>query len=167
VFAPLGVFYLFVIDVKQGSVPGTVNLSVSRGLRDALADAAAKIAAGFGVDDFPSEALLSDVWVVDGHLAVAVTAFLGVTTATVEGVTYDTAYVSKAGVRTNRRRPVRSIDTVTLSTGQTVTAAQIGKLVGEGMVEIPRHQAVRNPRAEGGWYLRSLANDTTVDNLIR
>jgi hypothetical protein len=54
-----------------------------------------------------------------------------------------------------------------LSTGQTVTAAQIGKLVGEGLVEIPRHQAVRNRRAEGGWYLRSLANDTTVDNLIR
>jgi len=167
VFAPLGAFYLFVIDVKQGSVPGTVNLTVGRALRDALADAAAKIAAGFGIDDFPSEALLSDVWVVDGHLAVAVTAFLGVTAATIEEVTYDTAYVSKEGSRTNRRRPVRSIDTVTLSTGQTVSAAQIGKLVGEGMVEIPRHQAVRNRRAEGGWYLRSVANDTTVDNLIR
>jgi hypothetical protein len=167
VFAPLGAFYLAVIDVKQDGVHDTVNLSVGRSLREALAAAADDIAAGFGVESFPSLALLSDVWIVDGHLAVEVTAFLGVTSATVEGVTYDTAFVSKAGVRTNRRRPVRSIDTVTLSTGQTVTAAQIGKLVGEGMVEIPRHQAVRNTRAEGGWYIRSVGNDTTVDNLIR
>ncbi len=167
VFAPFGAFYLFVIDAKLDSVNGTVNLSVGRPLRDALADAADQIAEGFGVDSFPSQALLSDVWIVDGHLAVEVTAFLGVTAATIEAVTYDTAYVSKAGVRTNRRRPVRSVGTVTLSTGQTVTAAQIGKLVGEGLVEIPGHHAVRNPRAEGGWYIRSIANDTTVDNLIR
>lgn len=45
-----------------------------------------------------TEALLSDVWIVDGHLAVEVTAFLGVTTATIEGGTYDTAYVCRAHV---------------------------------------------------------------------
>lgn len=166
-FAPAGLFFVGMVSVASDAAPDTVNLAVSRSLREALADAAAKVAASFGVDDFPSAAFLSDVWIVDGHLAVEVTAFLGVTSATVEGVTYDVAHVSKAGVRTNRRRPVRSVDTVTLSTGQTVSAAQVGKLVGEGLLEIPRHQAVRNARAEGGWYLRSLANDTTADNLIR
>lgn len=166
-FAPAGLFFVGMVSVASDAAPDTVNLAVSRSLREALADAAAEVAASFGVDDFPSAAFLSDVWIVDGHLAVEVTAFLGVTSATVEGVTYDVAHVSQAGVRTNRRRPVRSVDTVTLSTGQTVSAAQVGKLVGEGLLEIPRHQAVRNARAEGGWYLRSLANDTTADNLIR
>lgn len=164
---PAGFFYVGMVATAQAGTPDAVNLAVSRSLREALAEVAAKVAASFGVDAFPSAAFLSDVWIVDGHLAIEVTAFLGVTSATVEGVTYDVAHVSRAGVRTNRRRPVRSVDTVTLSTGQTVSAAQVGKLVGEGLLEIPRHQAVRNARAEGGWYLRSLANDTTADNLIR
>ena len=62
---------------------------------------------------------------------------------------------------------MKSVDEITLGTGQSVAPWQAAQLVHDGLIALPGHHAVENPQARGGWYLRSNPNDTLADNLIR
>jgi hypothetical protein len=48
-----------------------------------------------------------------------------------------------------------------------VAPLQAAALVRDGIVDIPNHHVVRNPRARESIYLRSDPNETSSDNLIR
>jgi hypothetical protein len=163
---------LFLVEVlvwgPEDAAPGKLNNALADRFVEPLTDVGKQLAEGFGVDEIPSAAFLSDLWIFDGNLGVAAAAFLGYAATDVRGVTYDVAHVGpKPGVRTNRRRPVKSVADITLGTGQTLTPWQAAALVRDGIVELPGHHAVHQPRAREEWYLRSNPNDTDDDNLIR
>jgi hypothetical protein len=129
------------------------------------------LAAGFGIegeegeDPIPSAAFLDDIWIFDGNLAVSVVALLGYNPATIEGVLYDTAFIKLKRSR-QRRKPVQSVEQLRLSTGQWVRPWQAAQLLDAGIVDIPDHHVVRNPKAREGIFLRSDPNETDADNLV-
>lgn len=172
-FAPL--FGLILVNgfvwIPASATPDRVSAALREAFTEPLTDAAEEIAAGFGVDNMPSAAYLSDVWFFDGNLAVAAVALLGNTFTEVKSVSYDTAMIGpkpeNAPHGTIRRREVKSIRDITLATGQTVTPWQAGELVRDGLITLPGYHAVHQPKAKGEWYLRSNPNDTLDDNLIR
>jgi len=166
-----GLFGFILVDMfvfmPKSAGPDKVRKALSEKFLEPLKKAADGVATAFKVKKIPSAAYLDDIWVFDGNYAVAAVALLGSNTATIERVTYDVAAVGPPpNVHTNRRRPVKSVHAVELSTGQSLTVPQVAKAVDVGLLEIPDHHVVHNVRALEGVYLRSDPNDTTSDNLI-
>jgi len=165
-------FFGFILDEilvfgPKAAAPDKVRNALSEKFEEPLKKAADGVATAFQVDGIPSAAYLDDIWVFDGNYAVAAVALLGSNTATIQSVTYDVAAVGPPpDVHTNRRRPVKSVHAVELSTGQSLTVPQVAKAVDVGLLEIPDHHVVHNVRALEGVYLRSDPNDTPSDNLI-
>jgi hypothetical protein len=160
---------VFVLGPK-GEAPGKLEKALQDKFTEPLVDAAQQVAEGFGVDAIPSAAFLSDIWIFDGNLGVAAVALLGFTPTDVRSVTYDTAFIADPDAppsRKNRRRPVKSVATITLGTGQTVAPWQAAQLVRDHVIDLPGYHAVHQPKARGEWYLRSNPNDTDDDNLVR
>lgn len=162
---------LIAVDVlvwgPEAAAPGTVDQALQGKFTQPLVDIGDQLASGFGVDSMPSAAYLTDLWIFDGNLAVAAVALLGSNPTSIHAVTYDVAHLAKPGVRTNRRRPVRSVAEITLESGHTVAPWQAAELVRDGIIDLPHYHAVHQPRARGEWYLRSNPNDELDDNLIR
>lgn len=150
--------------------PGKVEAALLEKFNEPLAEAAQKLATGFGIEDIPTSALLADVWFFDGNMAVAAAAFAGTQTAEVTAVTRDVAHVAAqpagAGKHSNRRRPVTSVSEISLSSGHTLKPWQAGQLVKDRLVRIPGHHAVANALARNGIYLRSNPDDTGANNLL-
>lgn len=159
----------------EDAAPGTVDSTLEEKFETALRAIGDQLALGFGVtapeggDAIPSGAYLHDQWIFDGNLAVSVVAFLGYNPAEIAGVFYDEAYLilPKKLPRKQAKKPVRSVEEIVLSTGQTLKPWQAARLVADGVVDIPRHHAVRNPLAKEGIFLRSDPNDDPRDNLVR
>lgn len=170
----LPVIGLVLVDVfvlgPKGEAPGKLEKALQDKFTAPLLDAAQQVADGFGVASLPAAAFLSDIWIFDGNLGVAAVALLGYTPTDVRGVTYDRAFIVDPDAPRhlrNRRRPVKSVETITFGTGQTVQPWQAAQLVRDGLVELPGYHAVHQPKARGEWYLRSNPNDTDDDNLVR
>jgi len=159
----------------KAEAPGQIDDALSEEFGTTLRDVAAEVAAGFhleaepGEDPIPSAAFLDDLWIFDGNLAVSVAAFLGYNPVEITAVSLDRAFVilPKKLPRKKAKKPVASVGELTLSTGQVVRPWQAAALVRDGIVDIPDHHVVRNPRAREGIFLRSDPNETPSDNLIR
>lgn len=154
----------------ERAAPGQVEQALLEKFGAPLAATAQQVATGFQIESIPTSALLADVWFFDANLAVAAAAFAGRQTREVHAVTRDTAYLARdpagEGRHTNRRRPVPSVEEITLSSGHALKPWQAAQLVLDGLVTIPGHHAVSNPLARGGIYLRSDPDDTTSNNLL-
>ena len=105
----LPIIGLVLVDVfvwgPAGEAPGKIDQALQEKLTAPLLDAGAQVAEGFGVDSMPAAAFLSDLWIFDGNLGVAVVALLGYTPTEVRNVTYDVAYLETDHRHPNRRRP--------------------------------------------------------------
>jgi hypothetical protein len=150
--------------------PEQVETALLDRFLDPISNAAESLANSFSISIIPTEAYLSDVWFFDGNMGVAAAAFAGRQTAGIRSVSRDIAYLSKdpggAGRRSNRRRPVQSVEEITLTDGRRLKPWQAGALVDQNVLTIPGHHAVRNPLAKGGVFLRSNPDDITSNNLL-
>lgn len=160
---------IFIWGPEQ-EAPGKVEAALLEKFSEPLADTARQVADRFAIDIIPTNAFLADVWFFDANMAVAAAAFAGTRQAEVRAVSHDVAYLSPrpepGRPRTNRRRPVTSVEEITLTSGHTLKPWQAGQLVAERLLRIPGHHAVRNPRATHGIYLRSDPDDTSSNNLL-
>ncbi|MFP3902408.1 MAG: DUF3892 domain-containing protein [Acidimicrobiia bacterium] len=163
---------LIVVDVlvwqPAGEAPGKIDKALQEKFTEPLADIGSQLADGFGVDGIPSAAFLSDLWIFDGNLGVAAAALLGHTPTDVLSVTYDVALIAPdPDTPTNRRRPVKSVAEIRLTSGHRLTPWQAAAMLRDGVIGLPGYHAVHQPLARGEWYLRSNPNDDLDDNLVR